>query len=190
MFRTACNDVSLFGGRTAASPRPSFQPAVEALEERVVPSSSISLQHLNGLYQLTVAVAGQSAPATTEFRMDNGVFTLSTSIKGVSITLGGRLTLVDGDPHLSGNFSVSGALLPLSGSWSISKGSLLVNGVKVGTGILTSTGRLEINASVLGITAQVQGQVAFHGVPGASGTFGVSGLATASGSWSVVRIGP
>jgi Raf kinase inhibitor-like YbhB/YbcL family protein len=36
MFRTSVNDVSLFGGRTAAGPKPSFRPAVEALEERVL----------------------------------------------------------------------------------------------------------------------------------------------------------
>ena len=38
MFRTTVDDVSLFGGRTAAGPKPSFRPAVEALEERVVPT--------------------------------------------------------------------------------------------------------------------------------------------------------
>ena len=34
------------------------------------------------------------------------------------------------------------------------------------------------------------GDVAFHGTPGGNGTFNVSGLATASGTWTVVRIGP
>jgi Raf kinase inhibitor-like YbhB/YbcL family protein len=38
MFRTTVDDVSLFGGRTAAGPKPSFRPAVEALEERMVPA--------------------------------------------------------------------------------------------------------------------------------------------------------
>jgi Raf kinase inhibitor-like YbhB/YbcL family protein len=38
MFRTAVDDVSLFGGRTAAGPKPSFRPAVEALEDRMVPA--------------------------------------------------------------------------------------------------------------------------------------------------------
>src|SRR5262249_12379412 len=41
MFRTAVDDVSLFGGRTAAGPKPSFRPAVEALEERVVLSFTL-----------------------------------------------------------------------------------------------------------------------------------------------------
>jgi hypothetical protein len=190
MFRTTVNDVNLFGGRTAAGPKPSFQPAVEALEERVVPSSTLSVHHLNGLYQLTVAVAGQSAPVMTQFRVDNGVFALNTSIQGVTLSLGGRLTFVDGAPHLSGTFSVAGGLLPLSGTWSIAKGSILVNGVKVGTATFTANGRLDVNASFLGVTAQVQGQVAFHGTPGGNGTFAVSGLATASGTWAVVRIGP
>jgi Raf kinase inhibitor-like YbhB/YbcL family protein len=36
MFHTTVNDVNLFGGRTAAGPKPSFHPAVEALEERVL----------------------------------------------------------------------------------------------------------------------------------------------------------
>jgi hypothetical protein len=190
MFRTAVNDVSLFGGRTAAGSKPPFRPAVEALEERVVPSSTPSLDKLNGLYQLTVATAGQSAPVTTQFRVDNGAFALNTSIRGVTITLGGRLTFVDGVPHLSGTFSVAGGLLPLSGTWKIEKGSLLVNGVKIGTATFTANGRLEVNASFLGVTAQVQGDVAFHGVPGGNGTFAVSGLTTASGTWAVVRIGP
>jgi Raf kinase inhibitor-like YbhB/YbcL family protein len=38
MFRTTVDDVSLFGGRIAAGPKPSFRPAVEALEERMVPA--------------------------------------------------------------------------------------------------------------------------------------------------------
>jgi Raf kinase inhibitor-like YbhB/YbcL family protein len=36
MFRTTVNDLNLFGGRTTAGPKPSFRPAVEALEERVL----------------------------------------------------------------------------------------------------------------------------------------------------------
>jgi hypothetical protein len=190
MFRTTVNDVSLSRGRTAAGAKPSFRPAVEALEERVVPSSTPSLDKLNGLYQLTVAVAGQPAPVTTQFRMDNGVFALTTTIQGVTLTLGGRLTFVAGVPHLNGTFAVAGGLLPLSGTWGIAKGSLLVNGVKVGTATFTADGRLEVNAGFLGVTAQVQGDVAFHGTPGGNGTFAVSGLATATGTWAVVRIGP
>jgi len=42
MFRTTVDDLSLFGGRTAAGPKPSFRPAVEALEERMVLSFSLS----------------------------------------------------------------------------------------------------------------------------------------------------
>src|SRR5262249_54196726 len=41
MFRNDLGNVSLFGGRTAAGPRPSLRPAVEALEERVVLDSSM-----------------------------------------------------------------------------------------------------------------------------------------------------
>src|SRR5262249_329566 len=120
----------------------------------------------------------------------NGNFALTTSIQGVTITLAGRLTFVDGVPHLSGTFSVAGGVLPLSGTWGIAKGGLLVNGGEVGTATFTAGGRPEVNASGLGVPAQVQGDVAFHGTPGGNGTFAVTGLATASGTWAVVRIGP
>src|SRR6516165_10042900 len=36
MFRHDVSDVGLFGGPRVAGPKPSFRPAVEALEERVV----------------------------------------------------------------------------------------------------------------------------------------------------------
>jgi Raf kinase inhibitor-like YbhB/YbcL family protein len=42
VFRTTVNDINLFGGRTAAGPKPSFRPAVEALEDRVVPAFSLT----------------------------------------------------------------------------------------------------------------------------------------------------
>jgi hypothetical protein len=43
MFRNDLADVNLFGGHRAASPRPPFRPAVEALEERVVLDATESL---------------------------------------------------------------------------------------------------------------------------------------------------
>jgi len=187
MFRTTVNDVSLFGGRTAAGPKPSFRPAVEALEERVVPSS------LNGLYLLTVAVAGQPAPVTTEFRVNHGVFALNLDlgIQDTTIFLDGRVTLVEGTPHLVGDFSVSNQLftIPLTGRWGFFKGSFHVNGEDVGTGILTAS-HLEVNASFPGVSRLVvRWELKLHGVPSASGTFNASGLGSqASGSWTVVRI--
>jgi Raf kinase inhibitor-like YbhB/YbcL family protein len=42
MFRTTIDDLSLFGGRTAGGPKPSFRPAVEALEERMVLSFTLA----------------------------------------------------------------------------------------------------------------------------------------------------
>jgi Raf kinase inhibitor-like YbhB/YbcL family protein len=48
MFRTTVNDVSLFGGRTTAGPKPSFRPAVEALEQRVVPAFTLTSNFPDG----------------------------------------------------------------------------------------------------------------------------------------------
>jgi hypothetical protein len=42
MLRNPVSEFSLFGGGKVREPRPSFQPAVEALEERVVLSASYS----------------------------------------------------------------------------------------------------------------------------------------------------
>jgi hypothetical protein len=43
MFRNDLGDVGLFGGRAAAGRKPSFRPAVEALEQRLVLDAGVTL---------------------------------------------------------------------------------------------------------------------------------------------------
>jgi hypothetical protein len=120
MFRNDLSDVNLFGGHRAAGPRPSFRPAVEALEERVALSSStVSTHTFNGTYLASffgqvptmkgpVAVQGSAITVTIRGFTIEGTINVNVTVPGFSLQLQGQAALMRGTtPILSGTWMVS-----------------------------------------------------------------------------------
>jgi hypothetical protein len=145
MFRTPFADINLSASQSLAVPRPTFQPAVEALEERVVLSpTTIPRSLLNGVYQGTLSGQvntpfGVFRPEgeSVKFSIRNGfVFTptgqnlgnvslsatgaisFDVSARGVTAQLRGQVNLAHSVPNVSGTWTVFGMGISGSGSWS------------------------------------------------------------------------